>query len=99
MVNMDGRYNIVDLFCGVGGLSLGFNLNGYKTIFANDIDKDASNTFKLNHPDVPFLQRDIAKIVTEEILQIIGIWHFTWPISILQHVRVSIPTHRMIINA
>lgn len=72
MVNMDGRYNIVDLFCGVGGLSLGFNLNGYKTIFANDIDKDASNTFKLNHPDVPFLQRDIAKIVTEEILQIIG---------------------------
>ena len=31
-------YNIIDLFSGVGGLSLGFNQNGFLTTFANDND-------------------------------------------------------------
>ena len=34
---MDGNFNTVDLFAGVGGLSLGFKMNGFNNVFANDV--------------------------------------------------------------
>lgn len=72
MVNMAGQYNIVDLFAGVGGLSMGFDKNGFSTVLANDFDKDASNTFKLNHPKVNFIDGDIANIDKAVIEKNIG---------------------------
>lgn len=38
----------VDLFCGAGGLALGFIWSGWKPIIANDIDKYAIETHKAN---------------------------------------------------
>lgn len=38
----------VDLFCGAGGLALGFVWAGWKPIIANDIDKSAIETHKVN---------------------------------------------------
>lgn len=38
----------VDLFCGAGGLALGFVWSGWKPIIANDIDKYAIETHKAN---------------------------------------------------
>lgn len=38
----------VDLFCGAGGLALGFVWAGWKPIIANDIDKSAIETHKAN---------------------------------------------------
>src|SRR3989344_7277267 len=61
------RYTIVDLFAGVGGLSLGFKENGFDLIFANDIDRDASRTFKLNHPETEFFHGDIKKLTDKDI--------------------------------
>ncbi len=43
---------IVDLFCGAGGLSLGFENAGFKIGLANDIDFNSIETFKKNRPDV-----------------------------------------------
>ena len=40
------RYRVVSLFCGAGGLDLGFDQAGFQTIWANDINKDACNTHK-----------------------------------------------------
>lgn len=45
--------NIVDLFCGAGGLSLGFTQENYKINFANDFDASAIETYRFNHPTVP----------------------------------------------
>lgn len=67
MVSMAGRYNIIDLFAGVGGLSMGFEKNGFVTVLANDFDKDASNTFKANHPNTPFIDGDI-RLVTKDVI-------------------------------
>lgn len=39
---------LVDLFCGAGGLSLGFHAAGYASAFALDIDDDAVATFNKN---------------------------------------------------
>ena len=38
----------IDLFCGAGGLALGFQWAGWKPIIANDIDKYAIETHKAN---------------------------------------------------
>ena len=43
---------LVDLFCGSGGLSLGLTQEGFKVVFANDIEKAALRTYSFNHPEV-----------------------------------------------
>lgn len=40
------KYTVVSLFAGAGGMDIGFDLEGFKTIWANDIDKDSCETHK-----------------------------------------------------
>ena len=40
------EYTAVSLFCGAGGLDLGFHKAGFKTLWANDFDKDACDTHR-----------------------------------------------------
>lgn len=40
-------YTVVSLFSGAGGLDLGFEKQGFKVIWANDINKDACDTHRL----------------------------------------------------
>lgn len=44
---------IVDLFCGAGGLSLGFTQEGFITALANDIEPCCIDTYSHNHPETP----------------------------------------------
>jgi len=46
------KINLVDLFCGAGGLSLGFVQQGYRTVFANDFEELCIETYKFNHPEI-----------------------------------------------
>jgi len=55
--------NVVDLFSGVGGLSYGFSKNSkFKIVLANDFDKQAAESYKLNHKDVDVISGDIANL-------------------------------------
>lgn len=47
------KKGIVDLFCGAGGLSIGFEKAGFSVILANDIDEASIETFRHNHPKIP----------------------------------------------
>lgn len=44
---------MVDLFCGAGGLSLGFTQEGFVTALANDIQECCVDTYAHNHPETP----------------------------------------------
>jgi len=57
-------FTAVDLFCGVGGLTLGFKqaeYKGYKfkVVAAVDVWKRATEAYKLNHPEVEVICGDI----------------------------------------
>lgn len=54
------QYNVIDLFAGVGGLSYGFSiLPQFNILAANEIEKDISIAYLLNHPNVKMINCDI----------------------------------------
>jgi len=53
--------NVIDLFCGAGGLSKGFEWAGYNIIAANDNYKQACETYRVNHPNTIVIEGDITK--------------------------------------
>ena len=59
-------YTMASLFCGAGGMDMGFENQGFKTLWANDIDQDACNTHKRwSHAEV--MCGDIGKVDFNEI--------------------------------
>jgi DNA (cytosine-5)-methyltransferase 1 len=66
-------FTAIDLFAGAGGLSEGFGMEGFQILAANDFDKNASETYKLNHPDVNFLDGPIQNITGQDLLKAAGI--------------------------
>lgn len=66
------RYNVIDLFSGVGGLSFGFsNLPQFNIIAANEIEKDISIAYTLNHPDVAMMNCDINELTEEKLNEVL----------------------------
>ena len=64
--NRKTNFTLVDLFCGAGGLSLGFAQEGFNIKLANDIQDVCIETYKYNHPELPtskIIQGDIKEIV------------------------------------
>jgi DNA (cytosine-5)-methyltransferase 1 len=57
---------VVSLFAGIGGFDLGFVQAGHQVIWANDIWRDAAETYKLNFGDHVVCQ-DIKDISTADI--------------------------------
>lgn len=59
-------HQMVDLFCGAGGLSLGFTQEGFVTALANDIEECCVDTYAHNHPETPrdhIIKGDIREVV------------------------------------
>jgi DNA (cytosine-5)-methyltransferase 1 len=61
------NYRTIDLFAGIGGIRLGFEKAGFKTVFANDFEKNCKPTYDLNFKDSKLIVEDITKIQIEDL--------------------------------
>ena len=52
-------YTMIDLFSGVGGLSLGFEMAGFKAVIANEYDASIAESYIKNRPHVKMIVNDI----------------------------------------
>lgn len=61
----------VDLFCGAGGLTHGFVLEGVPVVAGIDIDPACRFSYEANN-SAKFVERDISKVTTAELNQLFG---------------------------
>lgn len=64
---------VIDLFSGVGGLSLGASRAGFHVAGAFEIDKFAIETHGINFPNANHIQADIGSMSGKEILERSGL--------------------------
>ena len=57
----------IDLFAGVGGIRLGFEQAGFKTVWANDFEPKCANTYNLNFGENALTVADITKVNEKDI--------------------------------
>lgn len=61
------KFRTIDLFAGIGGIRLGFEKAGFKTVFANDFEKNCKPTYDLNFKDSKLVVEDIRKIQIDDL--------------------------------
>ncbi|MCD8296440.1 MAG: DNA cytosine methyltransferase [Prevotella sp.] len=59
---MGGKHTFIDLFCGCGGLSLGFEMAGFECVLAIDNWKDALTTYAYNRKNDVTLCTDLSDL-------------------------------------
>ena len=60
MYNKSNNYNVLDLFCGCGGLSKGFEMAGYNVVLGVDFNEPALKTYAYNHKGSNVLFGDLS---------------------------------------
>ena len=56
------KMTLIDIFSGVGGMSLGFQQVGFEPLLAVEFDAKIADSYKRNHPNTKVIIDDIAKI-------------------------------------
>jgi len=62
----------VSLFTGAGGMDIGFENAGVKVICANELNKDACDTYAANHPEVKLIRGDLTEHM-EDLKEFVGV--------------------------
>ncbi len=66
------KLRVLDLFCGCGGFSLGFECAGFDVVGGVEIDKWAAATYSTNFPHAKTITRNIEGITNDEVLELFG---------------------------
>lgn len=76
---------VVDLFCGAGGTTTGFELaDDYaKVIACVNHDPKAIKSHWLNHPDVKHFEEDIRTLALAPLIEIVNEWKRKYPDALL----------------
>lgn len=64
---------VIDLFCGAGGLSLGFEAAGFAVLAGNDSFEAAGRSFQSAHPRAKFFAGNVENLQVEAILAETGL--------------------------
>ena len=60
---MSKQLTAVSLFTGAGGMDVGFENAGVQVLVANELMKEASETYRENHPNTKLINADINKVI------------------------------------
>lgn len=63
----ESKYCVLDLFCGCGGLSLGFEMAGFDVVLAIDNWEDALVTYRQNHHHSTTLNGDLLTLDPRDV--------------------------------
>ena len=63
--------NYIDLFCGAGGFSKGFDEESFENIFSNDCEKDFCKTYRENFPKHKLVEDKIENLSKKKILDLV----------------------------
>ena len=67
------KLNVIDLFAGAGGISIGFMKAGYNVILDSDFDAAVAKTHNHNFPEIPFVHGDLSESkIEKQVLKIVG---------------------------
>lgn len=64
-------YSYIDLFCGAGGLSRGFDEAGLKNVFSVEFNPNFAKTYQKNFPSHNLLVDDIRNISDEKVRELV----------------------------
>ncbi|GEM90070.1 DNA cytosine methyltransferase [Oceanithermus desulfurans] len=67
-------YKAIDLFSGMGGLTLGLKQAGFKVLAAVEKDDLAAETYKANHFEVKLIHDDIRRVNPNKLLKDLGLY-------------------------
>lgn len=60
----------IDLFSGAGGMSTGFQAEGFRVALAVEKDRHAAQTYRANHPGVPTIEADVTTLTGERVREL-----------------------------
>ena len=63
----------IDLFCGAGGITQGFQQAGYQCLYANDVMPEAIDTFRHNHPGTNAECKPIERVNATTLRRSLGL--------------------------
>ncbi len=70
--NANHKFEVVSLFAGGGGSSLGYRMAGGKVLAINEFIPEAVKTYRSNWPTTKIIEGDIRSITGDQILKEIG---------------------------
>lgn len=65
-------YTYIDLFCGAGGLSLGFDGAGFQNLLAVEMNPAFAKTYRRNFPAHRLIVDDVRNLDDEAVLELLG---------------------------
>jgi DNA (cytosine-5)-methyltransferase 1 len=61
----------VELFAGAGGFGVGARAAGFRMALAVELDRNAAQTYRANHPGVPVIEADVSRLTAAEIRKVV----------------------------
>lgn len=69
--DMPQKMPVVSLFCGCGGLDLGFESEGFESVVAIDNNPIAVETYNMNHPGMKALCGDLSTLKGSDVVRLV----------------------------
>ena len=70
-MKVKSKFTVGGLFAGIGGIEAGFEKGGFDISWANEVDKHACKTYRLNHPRHKLIEGNIydSKVIDPKKLE------------------------------